>query len=83
MIPAEFIQSLDLPPDKAAELQAALRKEDFYRSILYKAGVFPRTIPAVMKMIDTTGIDESKEALYLERAKVEFADFIPQKGRKL
>ena len=81
MIPAEFIQSLNLPPDKAAELQAALSKEEFYRSVLYKAGIIPRTIPAIMRTVDTSGIDPAKEEYYIEAAKVEYKDFIPQKGR--
>lgn len=81
MIPAEFMQSLNLPPDKAAELQAALSKEEFYRSILYRAGVMPKVIPAIMRTVDTTGIDTAKEEYYTEAAKVEYKDFIPQKGR--
>lgn len=82
MISKELIESLNLPPEKAAELQAALRKEDFYRSILYRAGVAPATIPAIMRTVDTGSIDESKAELYIERARVEWKDFIPrQKGR--
>ena len=81
MIPAEFMQSLNLPPEKAAELQAALSKEEFYRSVLYRAGVMPKAIPAIMRTVDTTGIDTTKEEYYTEAAKVEYKDFIPQKGR--
>lgn len=81
MISKELIESLNLPPDKAAELQAALRKEDFYRSILYRAGVMPKVIPAIMRTVDTSGIDTAKEEYYTEAAKVEYKDFIPQKGR--
>ena len=83
MISKDFLESLNLPPDKAAELQAALSKEDFYRSVLYRAGVSPQTIPAIMNVTDTGSIDESKAELYIERARVEWKDFIikPQKGR--
>ena len=77
MISKDFLESLNLPPDKAAELQAALSKEDFYRS------VSPQTIPAIMNVTDTGSIDETKAELYIERARVEWKDFIikPQKGR--
>lgn len=83
MISKDFLESLNLPPDKAAELQAALSKEDFYRSVLYRAGVSPQTIPAIMNVTDTGSIDETKAELYIERARVEWKDFIikPQKGR--
>ena len=83
MISKDFLESLNLPPDKAAELQAALRKESFYRDVLHRAGVSPQTIPAIMNVTDTGSIDESKAELYIERARVEWKDFIikPQKGR--
>ena len=81
MIPAEFIKSLDLPPGKMAALQSALQKEEFYRTVLYKAGVMPRIIPSIMRTVDTSGIDTTKEEYYTEAAKVEYKDFIPQKGQ--
>lgn len=80
MISKDFIRSLDLPPEKAAELQAALRKESFYRNVLHKAGIMPKLIETVMSVTDTGSVDETKEELYIERARVEWKDFI-QKGR--
>ena len=60
-----------------------ISKEEFYRSVLYKAGISPQTIPAIMSVTDTGSIDESRAELYIERARVEWRDFIikPQKGR--
>lgn len=83
MISKDFIESLNLPPDKAAELQAALRKESFYRDVLHRAGVYPTVIENILNVTDTGSIDESKAELYIERARVEWKDFIikPQKGR--
>ena len=81
MISKDFIESLNLPPDKAAELQAALRKESFYRDVLHRAGVFPKVIESILSVTDTGSIDETKAELYIERARVEWKDFIPQKGR--
>ena len=84
MISNELIESLNLPPEKAAELQAALRKESFYRDVLHRAGVMPSVIENIMNLTDTGSIDETKRELYIERARVEWKDFIPrqpQKGR--
>lgn len=81
MISKDFIKSLNLPPEKAAELQAALRKESFYRSVLHKAGIMPKLVETVMSVTDTGNVDETQEELYIERARVEWKDFIPQKGR--
>lgn len=80
MITKEFIQSLELSPEKAEALQTALRKEDFYRAVLYKTGIPPKIIPSIMKTVDTATIDESKEALYIERATVEWGDLIPKRN---
>ena len=80
MIPREFIKSLNLPPDKEAELQKAIEKERLYYSILHKAGIMPGAAAAIMRTADTSGIDEAKEEIYLEKAKVEYSDFI-QKAR--
>ena len=77
MITKEFIQSLELSPEKAEALQTALRKEDFYRAVLYKTGIPPKIIPSIM---NTATIDESKEALYIERATVEWGDLIPKRN---
>ena len=81
MISKDFIESLNLPPDKAVELQAALRKESFYRDVLHRAGVYPTVIENILNVTDTGSIDETKAELYIERARVEWKDFIPQKGR--
>lgn len=83
MISKDFLESLNLPPDKAAELQAALKKESFYRDVLHRAGVIPSVIENIMNVTDTGSIDETKAELYIERARVEWKDFIikPQKGR--
>ena len=80
MISKEFYASLDLPPDKAAALETAIRKEDFYRDALYKAGIYPQTIPAIMRTVDTSNIDETKQELYIERARVEWSEFLQKRG---
>lgn len=80
MISRELLDGLNLPPEKAKELQNALRKDDFYRTVLYKAGIMPAVIPTIMRVTDTGGIDETQEELYIEKAKVEYSDFIPKRG---
>ena len=75
MIPKEFIASLDLPAEKAAALQAAIKKEVYFNGLLYRAGIAPGAAAAILRATDTTGIDESKDALNLERVRVEWTDF--------
>lgn len=76
MISNDFFASLELPPDKTAALETAIRKELFYRDILLKAGIMPGVIGNILKVTDTGNIDETKPELYIERARVEWRDFI-------
>lgn len=80
MINSDFLASLDLPPDKTAALETAIRKELFYRDILLKAGIMPGVIGNILKVTDTGNIDETKAELYIERARVEWSEFIPKRG---
>lgn len=71
-----FIDSLGLPEDKAAMLRDYMRKQSFYRGILYKAGIYPHAIEGIMKLVDVRDIDESKADILTEKARVEWADLI-------
>ena len=82
MVTNEYIDSLGIEKDKADALKEALRKDHFYRNILHKIGVFPGAIEAIMRMTDTTTIDTTEEALLTEKARCEWADFIPANKRK-
>ncbi len=80
MITNEFIDSLGMEKDKADALKTALKKDSFYRGILYKVGVMPGAIEAIMRTVDPADIDETQEAILTEKARVEWADFIQNKG---
>lgn len=82
MVTNEYIDSLGIDKDKAEALKTALKKDSFYRGILYKVGVFPGAIEPIMKMTDTTNLDEDQAELLTEKARVEWADFIPANKRK-
>lgn len=79
MIKTEFIKSLELSPEREAALMDAIYRDNFYRDILYKAGVIPSAIPKIMQVEDTMNIDTNNEPLYMERAKVEWSDFIRER----
>lgn len=79
MITQKFLESLDLPPDKAAALQDALRKDSFYREVLHRAGIMPKMVELILRTVDTSGIDLEQGDLLTEKAKIEWADFIPQR----
>lgn len=82
MITNEYIDSLGIDQDKADALKDTLKKDSFYRNILYKIGVFPGAIEAIMRTVDPAEIDETQEAILTEKARVEWADFIPANKRK-
>ena len=82
MVTDEFIDSLEIDKDKADTLKCALKKDSFYRNLLYKAGVFPCAIEPIMKMTDTSAIDESQAELLREKIMVEWRDYIPVDKRK-
>ena len=58
-----------------------LKQELCYRKILQKIGVVPEAIERIMKTVDVSGIDISKEALLTEEARSEWKDFIPLRLR--
>lgn len=76
MINKDFVNSLNLPAEKTAELQAALDRESYYSSLLYRAGIMPGAIGAIMRATDTGKIDPEKDDLNMERVRVEWAEFI-------
>ena len=82
VITNEYIDSLGIEKEKADELKTALRKEAFYRGILYKIGVVPAAIEGIMQTVNPADIDETQEAILTEKARVEWADFIPVNKRK-
>lgn len=82
MITNEYIDSLGIDKDKADALKDALRKDSFYRNILYKVGVMPGAIEAIMRTVDPADIDEAQADILTEKARVEWADFIPANKRK-
>lgn len=81
MITSEFIDSLGIDKEKADALKAALRKDSFYRNLLYKAGVFPGTIEEIMRVTDTSNVDEAQGKMLEEKIKIEWACFIPEKRK--
>ena len=82
MVTNEYIDSLGIDKDKADALKDALRKDSFYRNILYKVGVMPGVIESIMKTVNPADIDETQEEILTEKARVEWADFIPANKRK-
>jgi len=82
MVNNAFIDSLRIEKEKADALKDALRKDSFYRNILYKVGVFPSVIESIMKTVDPADIDETQEDILTEKARVEWAEFIPADKRK-
>lgn len=83
MVNNAFIDSLGIEKEKADALKDALRKDSFYRNILYKVGVFPSVIEFIMKTIDPADIDETQEEILTEKVRVEWAEFIPANKRTL
>lgn len=82
MVTNEFIDSLGIEKDKADALKTALKKDSFYRNILYKVGIMPGVIENIMRMTDTSTLEEDQEDILAEKARVEWADFIPASKRK-
>ena len=82
MVNNAFIDSLGIEKEKADALKDALRKDSFYRNILYKVGVMPGVIESIMKTVDPADIDETQADILTEKARVEWADFIPANKRK-
>ena len=84
MVTNEYIDSLGIDKEKADALKDALRKDSFYRNILYKIGVFPGAIEAIMRTVDPADIDETQADILTEKARGEWADCIPanRKGKQ-
>lgn len=77
----ELIDSLGIEKEKAEAIKDNLRREAFYRNILFRAGVLPDVIELIMRTIDPAEIDISNEELLAEKARVEWADFIPKRNK--
>ena len=82
MISEKFIDSLGIEADKAQTLKDAIKKDSFYRNILYKLGIMPGAIEAIMRTVDLAEIDLSQEDVLTEKARVEWADLIPSNKNK-
>ena len=78
MLTEKFIESLDLPPDKAAALQDAMKKDSAYRNMLHRIGVMPGAVEPIMRTVDASKIDPTQAELLTEKARIEWADFIPK-----
>ena len=78
----QYVDSLGLPPEQAEGLRTALKKDAFYRGVLIKAGILPRTIQPIMRSMDLDEVNMDEEALMIEKARTEFADFIRTQGGK-
>jgi hypothetical protein len=57
MVTNEFIDSLGIEKEKADALKTALKKDSFYRNILYKVGIMPGVIENIMRMTDTSTLE--------------------------
>ena len=77
----EYVDSLGLPEEKAASLRKALDKYEFYRNVIVKAGVIPTMTKALLRGVDLDSVDDTQEALLIEKAKAEFSDFIKRGAR--
>ena len=83
MVTNEYIDSLGIDKEKADALKDALRKDSFYRNILYKVGIMPGVIEDIMRITDTSTFEEDQAEILAEKAKIEWADFIvPANKRK-
>lgn len=80
MVNDKFIDSLELDREKAEIIKIALKKDSFYRKILYKVGVAPGAIEPILNMTDTSVLDESQADILEEKARIEWADFITTKN---
>ncbi len=74
----DFIDGLEIEEEKAAALKDALKKLSFYRNVLYKVGVMPAAIERITRTIDPAEIDTTQEELMMEKARIEWAGFIPK-----
>ena len=77
----ELIDALGIEKEKVDALKDNLRREAFYRNILFRAGVLPDVIELIMRTIDPTEIDTSQEELLTEKARIEWAGFIPTRKK--
>jgi len=82
MVTNEFIDSLGIEKEKADALKTALKKDSFYRNILYKVGVMPCVIENIMRMTDTSTFEEDQAEILTEKVRCEWRDFIPASKRK-
>lgn len=71
-----FIDSLGIDKDKADALKDALRKDSFYRNILYKVGVMPGAIDRILYITDTSTFEEDQADILTEKARIEWAGLI-------
>ena len=78
----DLIDSLGIEKEAADAIKDNLKREAFYRKILFRAGVFPDIVELIMRGIDPAEIDLSQEELLTEKARIEWADFIPKRGKK-
>lgn len=78
----EYVDSLELTEDKAATLRKAWDKYEFYRNVLCRAGVIPTMTKALLRGVDLDSVDDTQEALLIEKAKAEFCDFIKKGARR-
>lgn len=72
----EFIDSLGLDPGKADAIKTAIRKDSFYRGILFKIGIHPFFIEKIVNVTDTVKMDESQPDIIEEKARLEWRDLI-------
>ena len=77
----ELTDSLRIEKEAAEAIKDNLRREAFYRNILFRAGIIGDVIELIMKTVDPAEIDTSQEELMIEKARVEWAGFIP-KGKR-
>lgn len=81
MVTDKYIDSLGIDEDKAEALKTALRKDSFYRKCLHKAGIYPTLVEKILQLTDTSKLDESQPEITIEKARVEWAEYIPKNKR--
>lgn len=77
----DLIDSLVHEKEAAEAIKDNLKREAVYRNILFRAGVLPDVVELIMRTIDPAEIDISNEELLTEKARVEWAGFIPAKRK--
>ena len=78
----KYIETLDLSDERLEALRDAAIKDAYFRTVLGRIGILPRMINNVMKLVDLDSVDLNNDDLMIEKARAEWADYIPKSERR-